>query len=131
VELTHKKNYVYGIFGFANKYHRPDGADVVFHDDDPHVHEEIKSYLEGNGYEIHSRWVIINILPQMSNEPHGKMVSFYLLNFFSSPFDSKHSLSISNFGHFLLTNLIELGHSSYPPCGWFQVSRNSPKHGET
>jgi hypothetical protein len=86
VELTHKKNYVYGIFGFANKYHRPNGADVVFHDDDPHVPEEIKSYLEGNGYEIRSRWVIINILPQMSNEPHGKMVSFYLLNFFSKSF---------------------------------------------
>jgi hypothetical protein len=43
---------VYGVFGFANKYHCLDSAGVVFHDDDLHVFKEIKSYSEGNGYEI-------------------------------------------------------------------------------
>jgi hypothetical protein len=52
---------VYGVFGFANKYLCFDGAIVVFHGDDPHVLKEIKSYLEG--YEIRSRWAIINTLP--------------------------------------------------------------------
>ncbi len=61
-------NYVYGIFGFANKYLCVDGVVVVFHDDDPYVLKEIKSYLEGNGYEIGSRWVVINTLPQMNSE---------------------------------------------------------------
>jgi hypothetical protein len=55
-------NYVYGVFGFANKYLHADGAIVVFNDDDPRVLKEIKSYLEGNGYEIWSRWAIINVL---------------------------------------------------------------------
>jgi hypothetical protein len=35
-----------------NKYLCLDGVVVVFHDDDPRVFNEIKSYLEGNGYEI-------------------------------------------------------------------------------
>jgi DNA-binding response OmpR family regulator len=39
------------------------GAIVVFHDDDPRVLKEIKSYLEQNGYEIWSKWVVINALP--------------------------------------------------------------------
>jgi hypothetical protein len=43
---------VYGVFGFTNKYLHPNDAIVEFHDDDPHVLKEIKSYLEGNGYEI-------------------------------------------------------------------------------
>jgi hypothetical protein len=43
---------VYGVFGFVNKYHRPNDVVVVFHDDDLHVLKEIKSYLEGNRYEI-------------------------------------------------------------------------------
>ncbi len=54
---------MYGIFGFANKYLRPNDVVVVFHDDDPHVLKEIKSYLEGNGYEIWLRWVVINTMP--------------------------------------------------------------------
>jgi hypothetical protein len=58
----HINNYVYGVFGFANKYLCGDGAIVVFHDDDPFVLKEIKSYLETNGYEVHSRWVLINML---------------------------------------------------------------------
>jgi hypothetical protein len=59
---------VYGVFGFANKYLCVDGVVVVFHDDDPYVLKEIKSYLEGNGYEIWSRWVVITTLPQMNIE---------------------------------------------------------------
>ncbi len=59
---------MYGVFGFVNKYLHVDGAVVVFHDDDPHVLKEIESYLEGNGYEIWSRWAIINALPRMNNE---------------------------------------------------------------
>jgi hypothetical protein len=58
----HINNYVYGVFGFANKYLCGDGAIVIFHDDDPFVLKKIKSYLETNGYEVHSRWVIINML---------------------------------------------------------------------
>ncbi len=59
----HIENYVYGVFGFANKYLCPDDVVVVFHDDPPCVLKEIKSYSEGNGYEIWSRWAIINTLP--------------------------------------------------------------------
>jgi hypothetical protein len=72
----HVDNYVYGVFGFANKYLHDDSAIVVFHDDDPHVLKEIKSCLETNGCEIHSRWVVINTLARMSNELKGKMVNF-------------------------------------------------------
>ncbi len=114
----HIDNYVYGVFGFANKYLCPNGVVVVFHDDDPHVLKEIKSYLEGNGYEIWSKWVVINILPQMNCELRRKMVSFYLLSF-QSHVDSKHPLSISNVGNFIFANLIELGHSFRLPRGWF------------
>jgi hypothetical protein len=57
------ENYVYGVFGFANTYLYFDDVVVVFHDDDPHVLKEIKSYLEGNRYEIWSKWVVINTLP--------------------------------------------------------------------
>jgi hypothetical protein len=39
------------------------------------VLKEIKSYLETNEYEIHSRWAIINILAWMNSEFKGKMVS--------------------------------------------------------
>ncbi len=71
---------MYGIFGFVNKYLHDNSVIVVFHDDDPHVLKEIKSYLETNGYEIHSRWVVINTLAQMNNELKGKLVSFtYIL----------------------------------------------------
>jgi hypothetical protein len=51
----HINNYIYGVLGFANKYFCDNGAVVVFHEDDPCVLKEIKSYLETNGYEIHSR----------------------------------------------------------------------------
>jgi hypothetical protein len=65
----------------------------------------------------------------MSSELQGKMVNFCLLPS-QSPFDLTHSLSISNFGHLLLADLTKLGHFSYLPRGWFQISRNSPRHGE-
>ncbi len=76
-------NYVYGIFGFANKYLVNDGAILIFYDDDPHVLKEIKS-LGTNGYEIHSRWVVINTLPHMNNEIKGKMVFFFLICIYMS-----------------------------------------------
>lgn len=59
----HIKNYVYGVLGFANKYFHPDDVVIVFHDDPPCVLKEIKSYLEGNEYEIWLRWVMIYTLP--------------------------------------------------------------------
>jgi hypothetical protein len=43
---------VYRVFSFANKDLHFNNAIVVFHDDDPYVLKEIKSSLEGNGYEI-------------------------------------------------------------------------------
>jgi hypothetical protein len=49
----HIDNYVYGIFGFANKYMEENGTIFIFHDDDPHILKEIESFLEMNGYEIH------------------------------------------------------------------------------
>jgi hypothetical protein len=51
----HINDYVYGIFGFANKYVEKNGTILIFYDDDPHVFKEIKS-LETNGYEIHFKW---------------------------------------------------------------------------
>jgi hypothetical protein len=51
----HINNYVYGIFGFVNKYMEKNGTIHIFHDDDPHVFKEIKS-SETNGYEIHLKW---------------------------------------------------------------------------
>jgi hypothetical protein len=57
----HINTYVYGIFGFANKYMEDNGTIIIFHDDDPHILKEIKS-LETNIYEIHFRWAIINSL---------------------------------------------------------------------
>jgi hypothetical protein len=121
----HIVNYVFWVFGFANKYLRLDGLVVVFHHHDPCVLKEIKSYLEGNGYEIQLRWVVSNILPQMNNELLRKMVSFYLLAS-QSPIDLEHSLSIFHVGNFILVDLIELGNSFCQSRGWFQVSRNSP-----
>ncbi len=85
----HIENYVYGIFGFVNKYLYLDDVVVVFHDDDPRVLKEIKSYIEGNRYAIWSKWVVINIVPWMNSELWGKMVSFYSLAS-QSPIDSKH-----------------------------------------
>jgi hypothetical protein len=62
------------LFGFANKYMEENGVVFIFHDDNPHILKEIKSFLETNGYEIHFRWAIINFLPWMNNEVKGKMV---------------------------------------------------------
>ncbi len=45
---------VYGVFGFANKYMERNGTILIFHVDDPCVLKEIKSFLDTNGYEIHS-----------------------------------------------------------------------------
>lgn len=116
---------MYKVFGFANKYLCSNNAIFIFHDDDPHVFKEIKSYLEGNGYEIQSKWAIINTLPQMNNELRGKMVSFYIFAS-QSPIDSKHSLSISHVGSFIPSNSTKLGNFSCRPHGWDQVSANSP-----
>jgi hypothetical protein len=44
---------VYDIFGFANKYMERNGVVIIFHDDNPRVLKEIKSFLDTNGYEIH------------------------------------------------------------------------------
>jgi len=76
-----------------------------------------------------SQWAVINTMPQMSSELWGKMVSFCLLSF-QSHVDSKHSLSISNVANFILADLIELGHFSCSPHGWFQLLGNSLGHGE-
>jgi hypothetical protein len=67
----HIDNYVYEVFGFANKYLIGNGVVIIFHDDSC-VLKEIKLFLETNGYKIHSRWVVINILPQMSMKSRGK-----------------------------------------------------------
>jgi hypothetical protein len=48
----HVNNYVYEIFGFANKYMEKNGAILIFHDDNPHILKEIKLFLNTNGYEI-------------------------------------------------------------------------------
>jgi hypothetical protein len=48
----HINNYVYDIFGFANKYVENNGTILIFHNDDPCVLKEIKSFLKKNGYEI-------------------------------------------------------------------------------
>jgi hypothetical protein len=49
---------------------------VFFHGNDPLIFKEIKSILENNGYEIHSKWVVINTLPRMSFDTKGKNVMF-------------------------------------------------------
>ncbi len=128
LELTHRKLCVWSIW-FCKQIPLSWWCSCFFHDDDLRVFKEIKSYLEGNRYEIWSKWVLINTLPRMSTELWGKMVSFCLLAF-QSPVDSKHSLSISHAGNFIPVDSIELGNSSCQPCGWFQVLRNSPWHGE-
>ncbi len=51
----HIDNYVYKIFGFANKYLTKNGAFLIFHDDDTHILKEIKYFLETNGYDINSK----------------------------------------------------------------------------
>jgi hypothetical protein len=66
-------NYVYGIFGFANKYMERNGAILIFHDDDLRVLKKIKSLLNMNGYEVHFKWVVINSLLWMSSKSKGKM----------------------------------------------------------
>jgi len=70
----HIDNYVYEIFGYANKYMENNGTILIFHDDNLRILKEIKSFLDTNGYEIHFRWVVINSLLQTSNGIKGKMV---------------------------------------------------------
>jgi hypothetical protein len=72
------ENCVYAIFGFANKYLCDDGVVILFHDDDPIVLKEIKLFFENNGYVIHLKWTVINILPCMSHDIKRKMVMFFL-----------------------------------------------------
>jgi hypothetical protein len=36
---------VYGIVGFTNKYMERNGIVLIFHDDDPHILKEIKSFF--------------------------------------------------------------------------------------
>ncbi len=62
----HIDNYVYGIFGFANKYMERNGTVLIFHDDDLCVFKEIKSFLDTNGYQIQFKWVVINSLQWMN-----------------------------------------------------------------
>jgi len=83
----HIDNYVYGIFGFTNKYVEKNGTILIFHHDDLHILKEIKSFLEMNGYEIHFRWAIFNFLLWMNNEIKGKLV-IPLLNFIYITFHS-------------------------------------------
>jgi len=59
-----------------NKYLYDDGAIIIFHDDDLRVLKEIRSFLENNEYEMHSRWVGINTLSCMSSKAKGKKVKF-------------------------------------------------------
>ncbi len=122
---SHIENYVYGVFSFANKYFYLDDAIDVFHDDDPRVLKEIKSYLEGNRYEIWSKWAVINTLPPMSNELWGKMVRFYLLAS-QSLVDSKHSLSISHVGNFILVDLTKLATLLVNHVGGFKFQETHP-----
>jgi hypothetical protein len=70
----HIDKYVYEIFGFTNKYMENNGTILIFHDDNPRMLKDIKSFLDTNGYEIHFRWAIINSLLRMSNGIKGKMV---------------------------------------------------------
>ncbi len=83
-------NYVYSIYGFANKYLHDFGVMVFFHDDDPLVFEEIKLFLKNNGYEIHSRWAIINTLLHMRFDIRGKMVRFFPIHGCTSTFVKCH-----------------------------------------
>jgi hypothetical protein len=65
------------------------------------VLKEIKSFVETTKYEIHSKWVVINTLPQMNNEIKGKLVIpifIYLYITF----------------HFKQSSFIKFFHS--PPC---------------
>jgi hypothetical protein len=79
----HIDNYVYKIFGFANKYLANNGAILIFYDDDAHVLKESKS-LETNAYEIYSRWAVIDTLPHMNNEIKGKMVILLFIYIYMS-----------------------------------------------
>ncbi len=71
------KNYVYVVFGFANKYLCDDGVVILFHDDDPIVFRLIKSFFENNGYVIHLKWAVINIVPYMNHDMKRKTVMFF------------------------------------------------------
>jgi hypothetical protein len=76
IALWNKKveNYIYYVFGFTNKYLYSCGVVVFFHDDDPFILKEIKLFKKNNGYEIHSRWAVINTLLRMSLDIKGRKV---------------------------------------------------------
>ncbi len=82
----HIDKYVYDIFGFANKYVENNGVILIFHDDDPRIFKDIKSFLKTNGYEIHFKYAIINSLLWMNIGIKGKMV-ILLLDFIYITFD--------------------------------------------
>jgi hypothetical protein len=119
---------VYKVLGFANKYFVDNGVVIIFHDDDPHVLKEIKSFLETNGYDMHSKWAIINILPWMNSEIKGKMVIPLFICVYIT-FHSKSHLGMTFiFPH--LAYLTKLGDFSCLQDGWLLVSRKSPRNGE-
>jgi hypothetical protein len=70
---------MYNVVGFTNKYLVDNGVVLNFHDDVSYIPKEIKSLLETNGYDIHSKWDVINTLPWMSSEIKGKMVTPLLI----------------------------------------------------
>jgi hypothetical protein len=65
------------------------------------VLKEIKFFLESTGYEIHSKWIVINTLPQMNNEIKGKLVIPIFIYFYIT-------------FHFKQSFFIKFFHS--PPC---------------
>ncbi len=83
---------------------------LIFHDDDPCVLKEIKSFLETNGYEIHSKWVVINTMSWMNNEIKGKMVIAFLICIYITYHSRKSSWT--NSSHSPSCNLSKLGDSS-------------------
>jgi hypothetical protein len=71
---------------------------LFFHDDNPCILKEIKSFLKTNRYEIHFKWAIINSLLWMISEIKGKMV-ISLLNCIYITYHSIES-SWTNYYHF-------------------------------
>jgi len=130
IPLWNKKveNYVYFVFRFANKYLYSSNVMVYFHDNDLLIFKEIKSFLENSGYEIHSRWAVINTLPRMNLDTKGRKVMFCPhscldQSIFQNPLYSL----IFNFCN---AYLFQLGNSYCLSCQRFQVLGPSCKHGE-
>jgi hypothetical protein len=91
-------NYGYGIFCFANKNMEDNDTLLIFHDDNPCILKEIKSFLETNRYEIHFKWAIINSLLWIISKIKGRMV-ITLLNYIYITYHSIES-SWTNYYHF-------------------------------